>query len=570
MRLADDIAFSNRERGSFLKIIVCFFCSLLFPSFIFAQKPAYRSISETDPSSYKIFTSLNTFGNSSLNIFASNGEPLFYKDLATSCYDYNLQVGGTISYYNEDLSGFVILDSLLEEMDTIRALNGYETDFHELRKTKEGDYFIFGTKTRIVDMSQIIEGGIEDAQVKDMVVQKVDSDGNLLFEWKTEDHYNILDSYTNMLTHIIYYVHFNSLEMDTDSSIIVSSRNLRELTRINLKTGEVIWRMGGKNNQFEFRNFDRQFSGQHTISRKNDSVFTIFDNGWLLEPRYSKGVEFKINEDSMIVEQLRDYRHDPDIYANIVGSLQNMDNGNTLIYWGVNELHEMGGKFTEYDPEGTIVHEGEFINCTAPTYRVFKYKWENKIFVVNQDKVEFPYVSVGDSAIMSVTLSNNTRDVVTVNEILSDQSCFSIEEERIDIYQEGQYELELIFKPEQQADYSGYITLRAKDENSGVALQIEVSGFGLSNNAVDLESDSMPFRMYPVPFSDHFFYSSEKEIASLIISGIDGRQYWSEEQLSKSGKINTEDLPVTSFILSVFHKDGTRHTQKVIKTGSGF
>ena len=46
-------------------------------------------------------------------------------------------------------------------------------------------------------------------------------------------------------------VHGNGLAVANDGNLLLSSRNQSEVTKINLQTGEVMWRFGGKANQFK-------------------------------------------------------------------------------------------------------------------------------------------------------------------------------------------------------------------------------------------------------------------------------------------------------------------------------
>ena len=333
------------------------------------QSPYFVPTYGQNTSPYCLFTALSQAAQTTLYIFAPNGEPLFYKMVDTLCYDFKVQPNGYFSYFQADIGGFVIMDSLFNVVDTIRAKN-FPADFHEFRMNPDGSCFLFGLDRRIIDMSVLVDGGEKYATVIGMVVEKLDSMKNLVFEWNSFDHFNITDSYDNLMYSFIDYVHFNSLEQDTDSSIIVSSRKMNELTRINLNTGDIIWRLGGKNNQFVLRNFDRAFSGQHSIRKRNDSVYTIYDNGLELNPMYSMGVEFFLDQDSLVASALREFRHDPEIYAPIMGNVQNLPNGNTLVNWG-------GNSFTEYNPQSEVVHEGEFLNCEIPAYTVYKYAWKN-------------------------------------------------------------------------------------------------------------------------------------------------------------------------------------------------
>jgi hypothetical protein len=558
----------HRAKIAFLGLCVVLNTAVSFhcPGQYEADKdPAYVPVLSLENSPYKIFTVLNEIGRSTLFIFAADGEPLFFRKLDSPCYDFKLLPDGTLSYYCQEEAGFVILDSLFEEVRIIKPVGGSIADFHEIQITGNGDYFLFGNKNREVDMSGIVEGGYENAQVTDMIIQKLDPENNLLFEWNSAEHFEISDSYVNLLTHVIDYVHFNALEMDSDSSIIVSSRNLRELTKIDLNSGDIIWRMGGKNNQFTFRNFDRQFSGQHSIRRKNGKIFTIFDNGWGLDPKFSKGSEFTIDEDSLIVEEIRSFRHDPDIYTDILGNLQNLDNGNTLIFWGSNELHETGGKFTEYDVSGFIVHEGKFIHCTGPSYRVKKYRWENKIFEAEKNILEFPPTPVGDSAVLSLVLKNHTRDVLHINHIVANHPNFYLEEDSFYIYPQGEYQLELIFKPGTDSVYTDKITFGTYAENQGIALQIALSGKGAWSNKIEAVSAPVIFDLFPVPFGRMLQYTLLKLADKISLVSSSGRLVWNEYQPSSSGIINTAHLPADIYVVRVLFKDGSMRHRKIIK-----
>ena len=66
---------------------------------------------------------------------------------------------------------------------------------------------------------------------------------------------------------IVDYAHGNAIEVDGDGNLILSSRHFSEVTKINRLSGEIMWRWGGKNNQFTFIGDSTGFSYQHTIRR---------------------------------------------------------------------------------------------------------------------------------------------------------------------------------------------------------------------------------------------------------------------------------------------------------------
>ena len=123
----------------------------------------------------------------------------------------------------------------------------------------------------------------------------------MIFQWRSWDHFKITDATEDidLTAHTIDYVHGNSIEVDYDSHILLSSRHMDEITKINRQTGEIIWRFGGiksRNNQFLFINDLRTFSHQHDIRRLPNGNITLFNNGNLLVPRYSSSLEYYLDE----------------------------------------------------------------------------------------------------------------------------------------------------------------------------------------------------------------------------------------------------------------------------------
>ena len=97
-----------------------------------------------------------------------------------------------------------------------------------------------------------------------------------------------------------------------------------EITKINRQTGEIIWRWGGlksRNNQFQFINDQRTFSHQHDIRRLENGNVTLYDNGNLHSPRYSRAVEYQLDETNKIATLVWDYKHEDAIYNSAQGNV---------------------------------------------------------------------------------------------------------------------------------------------------------------------------------------------------------------------------------------------------------
>jgi len=287
-----------------------------------------------DPSEGNIMTTLIEGFTDYLYIFNNQAIPVYAKIMPHRMTNLRPHPTGQLTYYDSYLKAHIVLDSCLETVDTLRMKNNYKTDSHEVLLLENSHTILIAYDPKIVDMSKIVEGGNPFATVTGLVIQELDEEENLIFQWRSWDYFNITYSYADLRYSVVDYVHGNSRDADTDTTLIISSRNLNEVTKINRKTGEIIWRLGGKNNEFIIENDTRPFAGQHTAIKQKNGTLTMFDNGVGLNPLYSRGVEYELDEINKKATLINEYRHDPDVYANVSANLQRLDNGNTFIYWG--------------------------------------------------------------------------------------------------------------------------------------------------------------------------------------------------------------------------------------------
>lgn len=304
-------------------------------------------------------------------ILDEEGNPIFYKRENEKPYDFKAHPTGVLTHFvREDVWAHVVYDSTYTRIDTLRCQNGYATDEHELRILANGHILLLAADRQPVDMSQIVEGGDPHAMVRGNHIQELDRSGNVVFEWRCWDHFNITDAdHVNLTSPNIDFTHANALDIDTDGHILLSSRNLSEITKINRETGEIIWRLGGKNNQFTFTN-DAGFSYQHSIRSLSNGNYLLFDNGTYRKEQYSRAVEYHLDRTAMTATKVWEYRNDPDFYIPALGNVQRLDNGNTLINWA----YPNHPKLVEVNPEGCKVFELDF-QVPANVYRTFRLPW---------------------------------------------------------------------------------------------------------------------------------------------------------------------------------------------------
>jgi len=349
-------------------------------------------LKETAPG--KIFIS-NRGGSPYMMILENDGTPYFYKRLPLSTFDFKLQPTGTLTMWHRDYHTWVELDSNYNVIYEFMS-PGYSLNFHDIQLLPNGNYLVFATVRRSVDMSRVVEGGQADATVIDNYLQELDRNQNVLFEWRSQDHLDVLDAVNEDLTSkVIDYVHMNAIAVDYDDHLLISSRHLSEITKIDRQTGEIIWRLGGENNQFQFVNDEYGFSYQHDIRPVpgKPNQYTLFDNGNHRIPLFSRALELKLDTLNWTATKVWEYRHDPDRYASAKCNAQRLPNGNTLINWN----HTYLPKATEVTPDGEIVYEMNFSNPTS-CYRTFRFEWESC--------VDVPYL-IAESHPNNVTLIFN-------------------------------------------------------------------------------------------------------------------------------------------------------------------
>ncbi|GJM35678.1 MAG: hypothetical protein DHS20C18_46790 [Saprospiraceae bacterium] len=327
---------------------------------------------------------------SSLCILDSIGNPVFFKpftDQTSGPYpsaqvtDFKLQPSGLLSYATRLASGAMgmyFLDNTFSIVDSIQSMNGFSTDSHDLIHLPDGSYHLVGYENRTLDLSQLttLDGtqGSETANVLGNVLQRFDAQKNLEFEWKTLDHFAMEDSYQHAFTQPAYldHAHYNSLEIDDDGNYLLSFRHLHEITKINAQTGEVIWHLGGKNNQFSFLGDTMQFSTQHDARRIDNGNLTLFDNGAYNSVPIARGIEYQLDEINMTATAVWQFGEPNGLPSLFIGNTTRLNNGNTLINWGGAFPLAETTSFTEVDAFGNIVLELDLIPDTYISYRAVK------------------------------------------------------------------------------------------------------------------------------------------------------------------------------------------------------
>ncbi|CAN5519647.1 hypothetical protein BH24ACT22_BH24ACT22_11770 [soil metagenome] len=270
------------------------------------------------------------------------------------------------------LGEYSILDGSYNEIGRVRSV-GYQGDHHDFTLTSR-DTALFTIYNPLPANLSGIGRRVDDAAIEG-VIQEIDvASGEVLFEWHSLDHVGPEESYEGVVQNATVpydYFHINSIDVDDDDNLIVSARKTYTVYKIDRETGEIIWRLGGKNSDFEMGPGCRP-AEQHDARRQADGTITIFDNGALKPDARSFGLTLGLDTTAMTASLVREYSHPDQIFAENQANMQVLPNGNVFIGWGSEPF------FSEFSRDGQLLHSAN-LPPEAESYRAFKFPWEGQL-----------------------------------------------------------------------------------------------------------------------------------------------------------------------------------------------
>ena len=315
-------------------------------------------------------------------IIDSLGEPVYFNPLSGKRWVTNFQVQ---SYRGERVLGWwegnvippgfgdgegVIVDSSYREVARIRAGNGRTIDLHELQLTPQGTA-LFTCQPQLVSADLSSVGGSKSGHAYESVFQEVDiRTGRVLLEWRSLEHIAVSESYLPPADPYDY-MHLNSIDIAPDGNLLVSRRHTWALYKLDRRTGEVIWRLGGKRSGFRVGRQAR-FAWQHDARYLHGGVITLFDNGsdgYTTTQRQSRALLLDVDTRHRTAKLTRSHGHPSPLLTFAMGSAQVLANGHLLVSWG--NLPRL----TEFAADGSVLSEVH-LPRNRETYRGFRFGWE--------------------------------------------------------------------------------------------------------------------------------------------------------------------------------------------------
>ncbi|HYV90144.1 MAG TPA: arylsulfotransferase family protein [Chitinophagales bacterium] len=346
----------------------------------------FTIVNNTNPTPGEIFfDAWGGFGFSTkfdgYNIIEPNGDSVYYSAKRAYDFDFDVNPNGYLSVYNTNYPRYDILDSSYAVIDYYYPANGYTMDVHEFTLTADGNAWFIADDPEIVDMTVYNSGYCHNATVTGTVIQELDPDKNLIFEWNSFDHVAITESlHENLSSCVIDYMHTNSLDFDANGNLVVSNRHLDQVNKIDPATGDFIWRLGGISNEFTWVDEPEPFTYEHCVRVLDNGNLTVWDNGNYHVPTHSMAKEYQLDEVNKVATLVWSYQ--PKTYSNgnaywfAMGSVQRLSNGNTLIGGGW-DFSSNQSNFFEVTPTDSVVWEMALNNGKSlVSYRAAKRNWK--------------------------------------------------------------------------------------------------------------------------------------------------------------------------------------------------
>src|SRR5215211_1874216 len=309
-------------------------------------------------------------------ILDDSGQPVWFSPVereAMDVMDFKLQSyrgREVLTWWEGEHTGFgkgeyVIADRSYREVARVRAGNGYNGDHHEFLITSEDTALITiynKVPSELISVVYPVDGNVLDGIVQELDIEA----GEVLFEWHSLEHVGLDESYTKPDE----YFHINSIDVYDEDHLLISSRTTWTVYKIDRNSGEVIWRLGGKNSDFEMGPGTRTVY-QHDARRHPDGTLTIFDNRNENVDEHSRAIVLKLDEEAMTAKLVHEYTHPNKVLSATQGNVQVLENGNVFVGWGSEPV------LSEFSSDGELLFSAS-LPAESESYRAFRFPWSGK------------------------------------------------------------------------------------------------------------------------------------------------------------------------------------------------
>ncbi|CEM29881.1 unnamed protein product [Vitrella brassicaformis CCMP3155] len=255
-----------------------------------------------------------------------------------------------------------LFDHRFKKVKTFTEPHGYKKDGHDFKIDKDGGAIMMHEDT------QYMRHKGRTVRINAAVFTEQDKYGNPVFEWRMWDYMTVDEMLQfGMLNDQGDVAHPNGISRSPDGNHVYSLRHMGVM-KVNRRTGDVMWRLGGHHgfSDFKFVNEPRPFAFQHFAHEIKNGNILMFDNHVNHDGEVARAVEYQLDHKAKTATKVWEYTHGNQIYSLANGSVQRLSNGNTAICWGgMGVGPDMQGDwsapfYTEVKPNGEVVMEMYF------------------------------------------------------------------------------------------------------------------------------------------------------------------------------------------------------------------
>jgi len=275
-----------------------------------------------------------------------------------------------------------IYDDRYQQIAAVKAGNGHFTDFHEFLITPWNTALILAHVYGTANLTS--SGGPADQSVFDGIVEEIDiPTGKVLFQWNSADHVSYRDSHNPRpaLAAMPWdWFHINAVHLDTDGNLLINSRYTWTTYKVNLRTGQIIWELGGKQSTFKLTAAPGQvldtageiFAFQHDPEAIGNGEYTFFDDesdGSTTLLPHSRVVTVKLDLTTRVATLVKSVVQPEGRVAQAEGNAQTTPNGDVFVGWGTLPY------ISEFSPSGQLLFNAE-LPADVNTYRAYRLPWQ--------------------------------------------------------------------------------------------------------------------------------------------------------------------------------------------------
>ena len=354
----------NRSLNHIWFVVASCLFTLTFPlTSILAQTPTYTILTTSDGAApgVVVMSPVQNANQIYLCAFDEDAELAFSAHTPARGFVFEPWGDDEFVYYNYLIRKWVTIDQNLTPTDTLGLSIIPETDYHDVHRFEDGSYLFVVNESVSMDLSSY--GGYEFAEVIQPFLIHMDVDENILREWHGLDHIPV-NAGSNLDFQLVDYLHWNAFDIDSLGGVLMSFRNISTIVRLSPIDWSIDWKLGEYENDFQIDDPDwGSFFKQHDVNDIGGNRILLFDNNlsnFWNQPGYSRVVEYELDTVAMTATRVWSYSHPDEIYTPAQGSVQRLENGNTLIAWGNANAGQFAGTLiTEINDQNEIVWEIE-------------------------------------------------------------------------------------------------------------------------------------------------------------------------------------------------------------------